>query len=727
MSNAMHSITKLNTIEPVNLFKSVPELMPYLLSNDLKMRQAAVESLAVITAADGPERSAALYLTAIPALVRVITSIRSGSWEEVAAAATALTNIVTSESTQKIAMEENAIPPLVALLTSGDNAIIEPACQALGNVCVSKGDMVSGLFISVSPPARTRQDVALGARALPPLVLLLSHHNVRIQAAAADTLFKICVGNIPAANTAHEGNAVPALVRLLSSDSPEAQKHAAFALSQICYASEPPRVIALGLGAIPVLTGLIASNNHDSHEAAALALLIINRLPAAREVSLSSNIFPPLIKLLDSEDVTVLIRACHILKSICWSNDGAQASALTAGAIPCIIRLLSHPSGLVQISSTEALNIICFNVAATVAMHDGNVVPALVKLLSSSDPALQNPAAMCLSQMCFGYEPSRVSAVNLNAIPVLVCIITSNNHTVYEAATRALGNINALPAAGAVSVKANALPALIKLMGSNDLKVLELVCKAMSRICFSKNDCQVAAVAAGAVSPLVRLLSHTSQPVQSVAAGAISHLCGTVATATAVRKGKAIPALVHLLSSNDTTVQKSGAQALHQVCFNDKEAKYVANKLKAIPTVVRLVASNNSEVHEAAAAALADLALDWFEGHSFVKAGAIPALVRLLESKDARIVQSSCRALQHISGSFRYIAALVSKEVPQIRSLLASEHVNVQLAVLSLFHGLCGFPEGKIAIKDCIPALRKLNSSHDSNVRQVVASLLKQL
>jgi HEAT repeat protein len=126
---------------------------------------------------------------------------------------------------------------------------------------------------------------AFQAKAVPALIGLLSHNDIKVQADAASALWKVCLHE-PAAQAAQQENVVPTLVRLMGCSDAALQKSAVDAMYGVTNesSSREARLSAIHLGAIPALITLLNSNNVDVYENAAATVQNLTNIPEADEM-----------------------------------------------------------------------------------------------------------------------------------------------------------------------------------------------------------------------------------------------------------------------------------------------------------------------------------------------------------------------------------------------------------------------------------------------------------
>jgi Armadillo/beta-catenin-like repeat len=198
-----HRSTTMPAIIPDNKHTPKPtdkmsDLVRYLSSDDEQTQRSAAYYLSQLTTDFDSQRSEALNEGALTPLVAIINSNNVEAYEP---AVVTIRNITVPTEAMSIAIDINALPPLVKLLSWSDIAVLQCSCQAITNICWTKGEA---------------RKIALDAGVIPLLVGLLGHDNVRVQDAAAYAVWQVTLLEAASA-AAYEANIVPILIDLLAS------------------------------------------------------------------------------------------------------------------------------------------------------------------------------------------------------------------------------------------------------------------------------------------------------------------------------------------------------------------------------------------------------------------------------------------------------------------------------------------------------------------------------
>ena len=347
--------------------------------------------------------------------------------------------------------------------------------------------------------------------------------------------------------------------------------------------------------------------------------------------------------LLKLGDDTSLKNACEDIRNIYDAHDIDRIAALPPDTIQQLIALLSRKEVQVQTVALSALRSACLNESVALEAQKHDAIPAVVQLLNSRESRTQESATLLLADICFSSEAARDNALKMKVIPTLVHLITSDDSAIQAAAALALCNINILAPARAASVKAKAIPSLVKLLGSCHADVLKYTCLALKNICWTKTPGGNAALKAGAVEPLARLLSRNEIEVRETALFVLSKICTNFSEAVEVEG--CVSGVVKILDSDDTQVQRSAAFLLSDICYESDRGRNLALESDAIPALIRLI-SPDSAIQAAAAQALVNINL--LEEAWEASADAIGPLIELLRSRDDDVVEAACRAINNI-------------------------------------------------------------------------------
>lgn len=279
-----------------------------------------------------------------------------------------------------------------------------------------------------------------------------------------------------------------------------------------------------------------------------------------------------------------------------------------------------------QPAPAGAVSVFCFcdsDGSDLLVVAANNNIPALVQLLKSSSPEAQEAAAMALQSLAASGS-NRAAMRAAGAVPLLASLLTSPRTHVQWAAAAAVAELCRDSAGKAAIVAAGSVPALAGLLdcgndsddssGYDDCHPGHLAVHTLLDLTSSASaSVRAAVLQADCVPALVRLLNRCSDYVLSMAAAAgvlrnLITLLGA-SSADAIVAAGAVAPLLSMLSSSSTCTQLAAAEML--LCLVERgscKAEIVA--AGAIPPFVELLKSSDSRVKSAAAAALSQCLSD---------------------------------------------------------------------------------------------------------------------
>ncbi|MED6181919.1 hypothetical protein PIB30_023940 [Stylosanthes scabra] len=178
--------------------------------------------------------------------------------------------------------------------------------------------------------------------------------------------------------------------------------------------------------------------------------------------------------------------------------------------------------------------------------------------------------------------------------------------------------------------KAGAIKPLISLISSQDLQVQEYGVTAILNLslCDENKD---AIASAGAIRPLVRALTSGNSTAKENAACSLLRLSQVDSHKAAIGRAGAIPPLVKLLEAGSSRGKKDASTALYSLCSTVKENKVRAVKAGIMRVLVELMADLEGEMVDKSAY-VASVVVTVAEGRAaFVAEGGIPVLVEIVE------------------------------------------------------------------------------------------------
>ena len=134
---------------------------------------------------------------------------------------------------------------------------------------------------------------------------------------------------------------------------------------------------------------------------------------------------------------------------------------------------------------------------------------------------------------------------------------------------------------------------------------------------------------AGAIAPLVRLLSDSESAVRGNAAGALTNLAVNAENQQAIREAGGITPLIRLLSDSESKVRVNAVIVLSWLATNDSNQQAI-REAGGITPLIRLLSDSESKVRVNAVNNLSWLARNDTNRQAIREAGGITLLIRLL-------------------------------------------------------------------------------------------------
>ena len=341
-------------------------------------------------------------------------------------------------------------------------------------------------------------------------------------------------------------------------------------------------------------------------------------------------------------------QAAIALADIAYNNADMQDAIIEAGAVPALLAFIRIGSQLGQEHAARAI----WHLAALFEVHviiiEAGAIPDLVQLLKLGSPKAQEMAAAALSDLAFGAFKVRQAA--------------EQQKEKDRAARAELAALRALD---------RALNFTADGQDDNDEDDDE-----------ESNDRLTSIAEAGAIQPLVALLSSGTTQARENAAGALWHMAIDRPIQLAIAKCSGISPMVAIIDDGTEQAQKNAANALARLATKNAD-----NQMQISKYCVGLLANQNTGTQRRAACVLSDLARD-NPGSPvvIVNAGAISPLVNLLSGGAADVKEEAARALSTLAlNSPSTQLAIASGLVVLVGtgSAESQEHVSQLLLTLS--------------------------------------------
>ncbi|XP_073053029.1 uncharacterized protein [Primulina eburnea] len=232
------------------------------------------------------------------------------------------------------------------------------------------------------------------------------------------------------------------------------------------------------------------------------------------------------------------------------------------------------------------------------------------------------------------------------------------------------------------------------------------------------------------ISYLVSALDSTNIDEQKQAAMEIRLLAMNKAdNRIRIAEAGAIKPLISLISSNDPQLQEYGVTAILNLSLCDENKEEIASS-GAIERLVRALKFGTSTAKENAACALLRLSQNEKNKTAIGKSGAIPPLVNLLETGSLRGKKDACTALFSLcsvkENTLKAVQAGIMKPLVEMMSDFASNMVDKSAYVLSLLVSVVE-ARAELVEEGGIPVLVEIVEVGTRRQKEIAVSILSEL
>ena len=327
-------------------------------------------------------------------------------------------------------------------------------------------------------------------------------------------------------------------------------------------------------------------------------------------------------------------------------------------------------------------------------------VPALVVLLAASSRAARESAAMALCRVARRPRDNRAVIVNARGIAACVRLLTATDVTdlTRQAAAGVLQHVACFSMQFKVAIaNAGAIPLLVGLLGdvaaSDDTKADAARCLWSIAV----NDQKKISIAnAGAIPHLVALVARRSASslgdgpssniaVREAAAGALQNLAANNSdNKAAIISAGAVPPLVELLSTSSVeTARETAAGALQNLAKHREANKSVLIEAGVLPPLIKTLGDDRASARSQRTSARAIENLVWTSNddnkRAVIDAGAVPVLCAKVIDADAdpEVRQASAEALKVLATTPK-LRTKVARHLGQNWSIMSPSERDVE-------------------------------------------------
>ena len=615
--------------------------------------------------------------------------------------------------------EAGALPPLIAMLSSGILLGKEKAAACLWHLALDEGNMnaiaransgIPPIVALLDSNSATEQTYEFAASALTRLslndaenqtqiakrlVAQLSAGSAGAQERSARAIWNLAADQAESPVVILNAGALLPLVRMLSSGAGEARRAASGALSTLAKSSQQAQqAIAAGL------VGILGSDAEASEQVTQLLLELAgestNRIAIAETGAVQKLVVQLRSKRAKSRDLASATLAQLTADESCGSASVAECVA--AGGVKALIGLLANSGA--KMHAAEVLGHICHHSpdsCETIICAEG--VEPLVKMLSDVQTnEAKLVAARVLRSLTAASEGAQAAIAAAGAMLPVIALMREGEPI--EAQVQAAGLVCSIllghRAFQDEFVATDGLSELVGLLIRGCATVSQLsiahtyheacthAARALCELALAEPANQGNIADKGAIKPLITLLlspdnasSHQSDGIlaaKEAAARALGALARDHAVnQAAIARAGGISPLVSLLGSGSMLVEKSSIEALAALSTGN-----VDNEVAIATMLVGLLQDQSSQAIERAARAISRLATSSTSSQiALGKANAIPPLTSLLATG---VGANGPRAQKELAGA---VWSMAQDNSPHQHALVEQDAVPALIAMLS--------------------------------------------
>uniref|UniRef100_UPI00358E669F outer dynein arm-docking complex subunit 2 n=1 Tax=Myxine glutinosa TaxID=7769 RepID=UPI00358E669F len=318
-------------------------------------------------------------------------------------------------------------------------------------------------------------------------------------------------------------------------------------------------------GMIPDLVQYLRNNKSELQKLCASAIFKCAEDAETRDVVRTCKGLDPLASLLNNTDCTELLTAATgAIWKCCLSQENANRFR-DLKAVETLVSLLNDQPEEILVNVVGALGECAKDPECRIIIRKCGGIPLLVSLLTGTNQALLINASNAVGACALDHESMEI--INrLDGIRLLWSLLKNPNPEVKSMAAWAICPCleNIQDAGEMVFSFLGGLRLIVHLLTSDDRDVLAAVCAAIAII--AKDQKNLAVMTDFNVVPLLANLTNTTDDLlRKHLADAIASCCAWVDNCSAFRQANAVAPLVKHLQSSCPDVNRSTAQALHQL------------------------------------------------------------------------------------------------------------------------------------------------------------------
>ncbi|XP_015692591.2 ARM REPEAT PROTEIN INTERACTING WITH ABF2 [Oryza brachyantha] len=290
-------------------------------------------------------------------------------------------------------------------------------------------------------------------------------HADRAAAKRATHVLAELAKNEEVVNVIVEGGAVPALVCHLKEPPAlavvqeeqqprpfehEVEKGAAFALGLLAVKPEHQQLI-VDAGALPLLVNLLKRHKNATNLRAVNSVIRRAADAITNLAHENSNIktcvrieggIPPLVELLESQDLKVQRAAAGALRTLAFKNDENKSQIVDCNALPTLILMLRSEDAAIHYEAVGVIgNLVHSSPNIKKEVLNAGALQPVIGLLSSCCTESQREAALLLGQFASADSDCKVHIVQRGAVRPLIEMLQSADVQLREMSAFALGRL----------------------------------------------------------------------------------------------------------------------------------------------------------------------------------------------------------------------------------------------------------------------------------------------
>ena len=481
-------------------------------------QEQAAAALANLARESVENRNSILKADGIPSLLNLYDSTSRKAKENSASAISQLAN--KNRSNQNAIANAGGIKKMVATLISAQMNIKEISGLKLCTL------IVEGIWHMADGNAEN-QTALYEEGCIPPIVASLNNPDSQMQTNSSGALACLSRGH-PAnqAAVARSGALAPLCTMVRDAADSDTREEAAAALWALAADNPQNKSTIAKLGGLePLVNMLIMGTTEKSAVNSAGALATLSAKHADNRQTIAKRI---ILVLGNKASPDRAVRVLSSLVEFCQTEPANQIAVAKGGVIQHLLSWLDNPTEVVQAEAARAM-----------------------LALASNNPITQGMIA------------------KEGGVPPLVEVIKKGSLDAHEHSTCALWHLASLNENHKLLKQCGAIPAVVALLPSEGKLAPLLASMLLLRLAENSTRAAVAVADAGAIPPLVRLLTTGSPSTRQMAAGTLAAIARISQTRDAIAHAEAFEPLIKLLWSELMGTPETAVRTLSHLARNE--------------------------------------------------------------------------------------------------------------------------------------------------------------